>query len=90
MPTIKTKFNRNKHKINDWITPALLKSVTKKNKLYVHYQKYPIGSGERIRNKEIFKTYEKIMDSAIRIRKKLFYGEQFSQHTGNLKKPGRQ
>ena len=90
MPKIKKTCNRSKHCINDWITPGLLKSVNKKNKLYVCYQKFPLGSVEREYNKEIFKTYEKILDSAIRIRKKIFYGEQFAQHAGNIKKPGKQ
>ena len=56
MPLTKKKFNRKVDKINDWITPALLKSINTKNKLYVAYQKIKNNREKRTENTVFLKS----------------------------------
>ena len=45
-----------------------------------------MGTSDREEHKLIFKAYDEILDKSIRMRKKAFYTEQFSNHYGNIKK----
>ena len=61
MPKIRKKFNRKTHKIKPWLSNAILKSINKKNRLYVQMIKCPRGSLARERKKEAFESYNNIL-----------------------------
>ena len=86
MPLTKKKFNRKVDKVNDWMTPALLRSVNTKNKLYIAYQRIKNNREERIEKYRLLKNYEAIFNKVIRTRKADFYNKQFSDYNGNIKK----
>ena len=86
MPLVKKKFNRKKDKVNDWITPAILKSVNKKNRLYAAYHRLPFEHPERLERLRRFKEYENLLNKVIRARKADFYNNQFANYNGNIKK----
>ena len=73
MPKIKKKFNRKKHNIQSWITPGILTSINKKNKLYVQINKFPLGSTKREQAKTKFDEYNGILNKLIRQQKKMFF-----------------
>ena len=79
------KFDRKKHKIQDWVTPAIMKSAAKKNKLYAAFKKEKIGSSSRERKKEKFKDYEGVLNQVIRRAKTEYYREKFNTYVNNIK-----
>lgn len=70
MPLTKKKFNRKHDKINPWITPALMKSVNHKNRLYVSLSKMPHNSPQRKIKYQEFKAYDTLLNKTLRLRKK--------------------
>ena len=85
MPLKTEKFNRNKHKIQDWVTPAIMRSAAKKNRLYAAFKKEKIGSSAREKKKEKFKEYESVLNQVIRRAKTEYYREKFDSYVNNIK-----
>ena len=85
MPKIKKKFNRKNHKIHPWLSDSILKSINKKNKLYVEMVKCPRGSPAREQKKETFDSYNVILMKLIRQQKRPHYNNQFKQNSDNIK-----
>ena len=71
MPLVEKKFNRKKDFINDWVTPAILKSVNKKNRLYAAYRRLPETDTKQAEAVQYFKAYENQRYKVIRARKVL-------------------
>ena len=85
MPKIKKKFNRKKHNIQSWITPGILTSINKKNKLYVQMNKFSLGSVKREQIKTKFEEYNGILSKLIRQQKKMFFHNKFKQQASSIK-----
>ena len=85
MPKVKKNFNRKHHKIHPWLSDSILKSINKKNKLYVEMVKCPRGSPAREKKKEAFESYNVILMKLIRQQKRLHYNNQFKQNSDNIK-----
>ena len=85
MPLITKKFDRKRDKINNWITPSIIKSVAKKNKLYVNFKKAKVGSVARENKKEKFKEYECVLNQVIRKAKTNYYTNQFERYVNDIK-----
>jgi hypothetical protein len=80
-PERKIKFNRNFHKIQQWMTQGLLVSRLTKIKLGKNSFKMPTPA-----NIQIYKNYRNLYNSLIRTSKKLFFEQQLTLYQSNSKK----
>ena len=80
-PEKSVRFNRNIHKIEQWMSKGLLISRNTKLNLYKVYLRNPC-----FENKVKFNAYRNIYNKLIRAMKKMFYSNQLINHQGNLKK----
>ncbi len=80
-PLVTTKFNRNFHKIEPWITTGLLISRNNKLKLASQSAKYPT-----LTNVTEYKLYRNLYNKILRMSKKNFYDKKLGENTSNLKK----
>jgi hypothetical protein len=77
---IKTKFNKNLHPKNDFLTPGLLISRSNKNRLY----KLAINDSNQFFKK--YRAYCNLFNTVLRASKKLHYETKFIQYAKNPKK----
>ena len=80
-PLTSSKFNRNVHKINDYLTKGLLISRNKKNVLHKLYLKTPNEY-----NETTYKTYRNLYNTLIRKSKKLHLSDLLFRNRKNPKK----
>ena len=80
-PLIKTKFNRNIHKLEQWYTQGLLTSRITKLKLDKIASQCP-----SVQNIQRFKQYRCIYNKLLKSAKKLYYDNELVKHKSNLKK----
>ena len=80
-PLTQSKFNRNIHKINDYLTKGLLISRNKKNLLHKTYIKTPNQLNEMN-----YKTYRNLYNTLIRKSKKLHLSDKLFRNRKNPKK----
>lgn len=80
------KFNRYKHKKSKWITNAILKSISYKDKLYIKLKSLSGNSPQYQTSLTNFKTYSKILKKAIQEAKKLYYENCFQTFKTDMKK----
>ena len=78
LKTIKGKLLNNCS--SPWITPGLLKSINKKNRLYKKFTRSPPLSNERK-----YKTYKNKLDHLIRIAKRKYHDTKFVSATNGLR-----
>jgi len=80
-PLVKTKFNRNVHKLEQWYTKGLLTSRLTKLKLDKAASRCPTAQ-----NVQRFKQYRCIYNKLLKTAKKLYYEKELVKHKSNLKK----
>ena len=80
-PLKTTKFNRNIHCVEPWMSQALLISRTNKFKLASLSARMPSTL-----NQTTYKTYRNVYNSTLRAAKKLFYEKKLGENQNNLKK----
>ena len=80
-PTVKSKFNRNKHKVEMWMSNGLL--ISRAQKIKLCKLKFKSPTPVNILN---FKNYRNLYNKTIRAAKKLYYEKQFKKFQANLKK----
>jgi hypothetical protein len=80
-PIKRVKFNRNNHKLEQWITNGLLISRKTKIKLYKRSVSNPSDY-----NILTFKNFRNMYNSTIRAAKKLYFEKTFKKFQSNLKK----
>ena len=82
-PMKKVKFNKNIHKINNYMTQGLL--ISRKTKIELHKatikERSPLAT-------ENYKKYRNIFNQLVRASKKLYFNNNFEKHKKNPKKPG--
>ena len=81
IPEVKTKFNKNIHKINGHLTRGLLISRNQKNLLHKKFLKTPNNTNELL-----YKNYRNIYNTLIRKSKKLHISRSLSDNKHNPKK----
>ena len=86
MPTKIVKFNKHKHKKNNWITPAILKSIKFRDKLYIKFKKSPLNSHLHHQLETNLSTYNKILKKTIRNAKISYYQNRFKSSQSDIKK----
>ncbi len=82
-PLTHFKFNKNKHKIQNFMTLGLLTSRTQKNKLHKISLLNPTQS-----NIDQYRLYRNIYNRLVRAMKKLYYEDSLSKNIKNPKKHG--
>jgi len=80
-PVFHTRFNKNFHAIEPWMSKGLL--ISRKRKLELASISPRIPSGE---NKNIFKTFRNLFNRTLRAAKKLYFEKQLQKNFKNLKK----
>ena len=79
------KLNKYKHKKSEWITEGILISIKYRDKLY-KIKKCSTTDDEYERNSTNLRTYNNILNKAIREAKFNYYQKQFQRHRNNMKK----
>ena len=85
IPTKIVKFNKHRHKKEDWITSGILKSITFRDKLRLKLTKTNIHSPDYADIKQNIKTYNEIIKSSIRLAKVKHYSEIFTKYKDDIK-----
>ena len=80
-PVTAIKFNKNYHKINQFMTNGLL--ISRRQKILLHKKMIADPS---LTNSTKFKKYRNIFNSLVRISKKMYYDSAFQRHEKNSKK----
>ena len=80
-PLIHSKFNRNIHGLNKFMTRGLLISRVRKNLLLKNCAK-----NRTLENASAYRTYRNLYNSVLRASKKLYYKDQISKNRKNPKK----
>ena len=83
-PTKKIKFNKYKHKKNDWITLGILRSLHFRDKLYLKVNQTPQSDNKYLTLKHNLKIYNLILNKLIRTAKQTFYLAEFTKYKGNI------
>jgi len=79
-------FNKYKHRKNNWVTKGILKSIKKRDKLYVHWRSTQKNNEFYETRKDIFKSYNRILRNSINLAKKNFYCRQFQLFRNDIRK----
>jgi len=83
-PVFHTRFNKNFHAIEPWMSKGLL--ISRKRKLELASISPRIPSGE---NKNIFKTFRNLFNRTLRAAKKLYFVKQLQKNFKISRKPGK-
>jgi hypothetical protein len=84
MPPKTVRFNKFKHKKENWITKGLLKSMKTKDKLY-HKLKPETRDNKRNEIELKYKQYRNKLNTLIRLAKKLHYERSFRESKHDIK-----
>ncbi|MEE8341005.1 MAG: reverse transcriptase family protein, partial [Candidatus Neomarinimicrobiota bacterium] len=84
-PTRTVRFNRYKHKINDWITNGIIRSISYRDDLYKQFRNATPGSDEAKSMKTNLDTYNGILKSTIRTAKRNYYYKLFDAQKLTMK-----
>ena len=80
------KFNKYKHKLSNWITSGILKSIEFRDKLYKRLKMCSSESDEYELLKHNLKIYNSYLNQCIRTAKKDFYYNEFSKYKNDIRK----
>ena len=83
------RFNRQKHKINPWLTAGILKSINSKDKLYKTLVQTPKDSINYPALLSNFRVYKNIIRQSIMHAKRNYNGNAFNRYSTNMKKHGK-
>lgn len=72
------KIRNTKH---PWLTLGILKSIKKKNKLYMYWKRNPTSY-----NKQKYDDYKHLLEKVKKCAKKMYYHNQLDKHSGNPRK----
>lgn len=75
-----TSKNKSPKKLKPWISLAIKKSISTKNKLYKKYHRIPT-----LHNEIAYKTYKNNLKHLIQVSRKLYYNNALDEHKNNLK-----
>jgi hypothetical protein len=79
------RFNKYKHKRNDWITSGILKSIAFRDKLYKRLKSTSETSSLHRTLKANLKLYNRMLKQTIRTAKKLFFEKCFDSFKNDIK-----
>ena len=85
-PLRKVRYNKYRHKDNDWITAAIMRSIKYKDKLYRKLKQTCQNDGNHIILSHNIRVYNKILHKTIIQAKKMHYAKLFGEFKRNLRK----
>ena len=85
-PEKRVKFNKYKHKLSDWITSGILKSIEFRGELYRRLNTLSSDSPDYELVKYNLKIYNRYLNQCIRIAKKIYYAREFAKYKGDIRK----
>ena len=85
LPKRRVTLNKRKHKVQPWMTTAILKSINSRDKLYKSLMLTPRESPIILKFQRNFKTYKNIIRRCIMLAKRDYYNKLFYKHSKNLK-----
>ena len=85
IPTKIVKFNKHRHKKEDWITSGIIKSITFRDKLRLKKTKTNIHSPDYEIICQNIQTYNKIIKNSIRLSKINHHTEVFTKYKDDIK-----
>jgi len=85
MPLKLIKFNKYKHKMSPWITQGIIKSILYRDKLYKKHKMTDPYSLDFTIQKINLKTYNTILNKAIRLAKKCYYEAIFLKFKDDIR-----
>ena len=85
-PQKRVKFNKYQHKLSNWITTGILKSIEFRDNLYKRLKLCPIDSPEYETYKHNLKMYQGYLNQCIRTAKKEYYVKEFTRYKNDIRK----
>ena len=85
IPTKIVKFNKHRHKKEDWITSGIIKSIAFRDKLRLKKTKTNIYSPDYEIISQNIQTYNKIIKDSIRLSKIKHHAEKFTKYKDDIK-----
>ena len=85
-PPKRVKFNKYQHKLSNWITTGILKSIEFRDNLYKRLKLCPIDSLEYETYKHNLKMYQGYLNQCIRTAKKEYYVKEFTRYKNDIRK----
>ena len=85
-PEKQVKFNKHKHKLSDWITSVILKSIEFRDNLYRCLTKLSAHSPDYELVKSNLKTYNRYLNLCIWNAKKDYHARKFTKYKGDIRK----
>ena len=79
-------MNKHKHKLSQWITTGLIKSIEFRDKLYKRLKSWPQDSPEHNRMEYNLKTYNGYLKQCIRTAKREYYVHEFTKYKNDIRK----
>ena len=86
LPEKLTKYHKHKHKLSQWMTTGILKSIKYRDMLYKKLKQQPDNTSDYISMKVNLKTYNNILNKSIRQAKKTYYHKEFLKYKTDIKK----
>ena len=90
LPQKTVKFNRYKHKINPWISYAIIKSIKRRDDMYANILKMKETDKKYKEKTELLKKHCSTLQKSIRTAKAKYYSEQFEKHKSDIKRTWKQ
>ena len=85
-PEKRIKFNKYQHKLSNWITTGILKSIAFRDNLYKRLKLCAVDSFEYDAYKHNLKVYQGYLNQCIRTAKKEYYVNEFSKYKNDIRK----
>ena len=85
-PPKRVKLNKYQHKLSNWITTGILKSIEFRDNLYKRLKLCPIESPEYETHKYNLKMYQGYLNQCIRTAKKEYYVNEFTKYKNDIRK----
>ena len=85
-PEKRVKFNKYQHKLSNWITTGILKSIEFIDNLYKRLKLCAVDSFEYDAYKHNLKVYQGYLNQCIRTAKKEYYVNEFTKYKNDIRK----
>ena len=85
-PMKKVKVNKHRHKLSEWITTGIIKSIEHRDKMYKRLKMFPADSTEQQQMNLSLKTFNSYLNKCIRAAKRDYYHREFLKYRHNIRK----
>merc|ERR1711947_22612 len=85
LPSKQVRFNKYKHRKNNWITSAIMKSIHFRDKLYHKLKRTNKLDIAYITNKINYGNFNKLLNKLIKEAKTTYYNDECNKYQNNIK-----